>query len=217
LLASKGRLQLELDASTEGQPKIFQLFEVNLVKRDASEGDAVPANAAAAAPSAADLEQHARDEATMERVTIDRIRRHPLRVEWRIKPPNTDARTTDTHELTLVQYCPGTGQAEITAVLLWAGQRTKLQKSLEFKVIDNPEYQKHGFFKTEWTEALAIAGAMLFAIVTAMGTLYDSTFGSLSQYLTLFLWAAGAGTGGNVFSQLGATNAPGGRTDTAIR
>src|SRR5262249_52328312 len=205
---------------SEGQPKIFQLFEVNLVKLDAPTSDPSAPKPPAGPPGGVTVTaaaQQALDEATMERVTIDRIRRHPFRVQWRIKPPNTDARTMETHELTLVQYCPGTGKAEITATLSWAGLKIELPKALEFTVIDNPEYGKGGLFRTEWTEALAIAGAMLFAIVTAMGTLYDSTFGSLSQYLTLFAWAAGAGTGGNLFNQLGATNAPGGRTDAALR
>ena len=220
LLKVHDRLRLQLDATIEGRPKIFQLVEMSLVKGDAPDADppaALTPTTTAPPPVAVDLQQQARDEATMARVTIDRIRRHPLHVQWRIKPPSSDARTTDTHELTLVQYFPACGRADITATLLWAGQKIELPKPLEFTVVDNPEYGKRGLFRTEWTEAMAIAGAMLFAIVTAMGTLYDSTFGSLSQYLTLFAWAAGAGTGGNLFNQLGTTNAPGGRTDTALR
>jgi len=70
-------------------------------------------------------------------------------------------------------------------------------------------------FITEWTEYAAIALAALFAIITAMGAQYDSTFGSFTQYVTMFIWAAGAGTGGNLFSQLGTTSAPGGAASSA--
>ena len=60
------------------------------------------------------------------------------------------------------------------------------------------------------TEYAAIAAAALFAVITAMGTQYDSTFGTMTQYFAMFIWAAGAGTGGNLFSQLGTSSAPGG-------
>ena len=62
--------------------------------------------------------------------------------------------------------------------------------------------------------AVLIAVAAIFAIVTAMSTQYDSTFGTMTQYFALFIWAAGAGTGGNLFTQLGTTSAPGGATAT---
>lgn len=55
-----------------------------------------------------------------------------------------------------------------------------------------------------------------FAVATAMGAQYDSTFGSFGQYLALFVWAAGAGTGGNLFKQLGSASTPGGQPDAAI-
>jgi hypothetical protein len=61
---------------------------------------------------------------------------------------------------------------------------------------------------------LAIAAG--FAVATAMESQYDSTFGSFSQYLALFVWAAGAGTGGNLFKQLGTTSTPGGQADAAL-
>ncbi len=49
----------------------------------------------------------------------------------------------------------------------------------------------------EWAVIGITAG---FAVATAMIALYDATFGSFSHYLALFLWAAGAGIGGNIFN-----------------
>jgi hypothetical protein len=145
---------------------------------------------------------------------VKNVRYHPLRVGWRIQPPGGDVRTTDTDGLTLVQYFPSEGPVKVKASLRWAGEEIPIETPLSFDVVQNPEYRKRGMFTTEWTEYVAIAVAALFAIVTAMGTQYDSTFGTFTQYLTLFVWAAGAGTGGNLFSQLGTTSAPGGAVAT---
>jgi hypothetical protein len=142
------------------------------------------------------------------------VRYHPLRVGWRIRSPGGDVRTTDTDGLTLVQYFPSKGSVKVEASLRWAGEEIPIETPLSFHVEQNPEYVKRGMFTTEWTEYAAITVAALFAIVTAMGTQYDSTFGTFTQYVTLFVWAAGAGTGGNLFSQLGTTSAPGGAVAT---
>jgi hypothetical protein len=152
---------------------------------------------------------------TSQGLEVRRIRRHPLRVVWRIKPRVGDARTTETDGLTLVQYFPSAGSVSINAFLRWDGKEIAIEPPLSIDVAQNPEYHKSWRFATEWTEYAAIGVAALFAIVTAMGSQYDSTFGSFTQYLTMFVWAAGAGTGGNLFSQLGATSAPGGAAATA--
>jgi len=125
-----------------------------------------------------------------------------------------DVRTTETDGLTLVQYFPSKGLVKVKATLRWGGEEIPNETPLSFDVIQNPEYRKRGMFATGGTEYAAIAVAALFAIVTAMGTQYDSTFGTFTQYVTLFVWAAGAGTGGNLFSQLGTTSAPGGAVAT---
>lgn len=146
-------------------------------------------------------------------VGVARMRRHPLRIAWRITPPGGDARKTQTDGLTLVQYFPEAGSVKVEAALHWLGERIELKPPLSFTVAQNPEYGRWRFTKG-WIEYAAIAIATLFAIVTAMGAQYDSTFGTLAQYFTMFIWAAGAGTGGNLFSQLGATSAPGGAAST---
>jgi hypothetical protein len=49
-----------------------------------------------------------------------------------------------------------------------------------------------------------------------MQTQYDSTFGTASAYLALFLWAAGAAAGGNVLKQLGTDSTPGGVVEVRL-
>ena len=58
--------------------------------------------------------------------------------------------------------------------------------------------------------------AIGFAVATTMSTQYAWTFGSFSDYLKIFLWAAGAGTGGDLFKQLGASSTPGGQADVTL-
>jgi hypothetical protein len=143
-----------------------------------------------------------------------RIRFHPLRVGWHIQPTGGNGRTTETNGLTLVQYFPSAGLVKVKATLRWAGEEIPIEPPRGLDVVQNPEYRKRRTFTTELTEYAAMGAAALFAIVTAMGTQYDSTFGTMTQYLALFVWAAGAGAGGNLFSQLGATSAPGGGAAT---
>jgi hypothetical protein len=100
--------------------------------------------------------------------------------------------------------------------LSWQGREITLNNSLEFDILPNPEYRKRRLLSGEFTEWVVIAIAAGFAVATAMSTQYDSTFGSYSQYLTLFIWAAGAGTGGNIFKQLGTTSTPGGQSDVTL-
>ena len=139
-----------------------------------------------------------------------RILHHPLRVLWRIEPKNGQVRTTETDGLTLVQYFPSSGVVDIKATLRWAGDEIPINTPLHIQVDPNPKSRKRTMLSRDLTEYAAIAAAALFAIITAMGTQYDSTFGTMTQYFAMFIWAAGAGTGGNLFSQLGTTSAPGG-------
>jgi hypothetical protein len=146
-------------------------------------------------------------------VSSSRILYHPLHISWRINPPDGKERRTETHGLTLVQYFPRPGKVEVKAVLQWQGLEIPVNAGLNFEVALNPEYVNRRMFTGGITEWAVIAVAAGFAIATAMGTIYDATFGSFNQYLTLFIWAAGAGTGGNIFKQLGTSSTPGGQSD----
>jgi hypothetical protein len=144
-----------------------------------------------------------------------RIVNHPLRVVWRIVPPNGNVRTDEADGLTLLQYFSSPGAVRLQAFLRWQGREIAVKHELALKVVANPDYDKSQLVRsgiaTEWA-VLAIAAG--FAVATAMASLYDSTFGSFSQYLALFVWAAGAGTGGNLFKQLGTASAAGGQADS---
>jgi hypothetical protein len=146
-----------------------------------------------------------------------RIVNHPLRIVWRIVPPKGGVRTDESDGLTLVQYFSAPGAVRLQAFLRWQGREIAVKHELPLQVVANPDYDKSQLIRsgiaTEWA-VLAIAAG--FAVATAMESQYDSTFGSFSQYLALFVWAAGAGTGGNLFKQLGTTSTPGGQADAAL-
>ncbi|MHB8068946.1 MAG: hypothetical protein ACYDIC_13740 [Desulfobaccales bacterium] len=152
----------------------------------------------------------------IQNISDERILIHPLRVMWHIDPPDHNIRSMENHGLTMVQYFPQPGPVKITADLQWQGDKIPLKDEMKLEVERKEELDKHpllGGGLPEWTVFAIAAG---FAIATAMNTLYDSTFGSFNQYLALFLWAAGAGTGGNIFKQLGSTSAPGGQADVSL-
>jgi hypothetical protein len=145
-----------------------------------------------------------------------RIVSHPLRVVWRIVPTDGNVRTDESDGLTLVQYFSSRGKVKLQAFLRWQGHEIPVKHELSLMVAANPDFDSIKLFSggfTEWVVLLIAAG---FAIATAMESQYDSTFGSFSQYLALFVWAAGAGTGGNLFKQLGTASTPGGQTDAAL-
>jgi hypothetical protein len=170
------------------------------------------------------------------KIEPSRVLYHPLRVRWNIKQtpegpkgfqevlkifktmleyfftPKSpvDEIIKETKHLTLVHYFQTKREVDVKATLLWANDSIPINKLLSFLVVKNPEYGKPTIIKGIIPEVAAIVAATLFAIVTALSTQYDSTFGTMNQYLALFIWAAGAGTGGNLFSQLGPKSAPGG-------
>jgi hypothetical protein len=152
-----------------------------------------------------------------------RIRRHPLRIFWRVSCASGSPRSVQSDGVTLIQYFLVPGAVTISAALRFGDDEIPVrvdppvQITLKnpLTIASNADYDKRNFFLgfTEWAPLLI---AMLFAIATAMNAQYDSTFGSFSQYLAMFIWAAGAATGGNMFKQLGTTPAPGGSPDSAL-
>jgi len=149
------------------------------------------------------------------KLTAARIGHHPLRVRWQIDPPSRVPRVVETDALTLAQYFPSAGRATVRATLTWDDKTIPITQGLPIEIVENPDYSQSRMF-TEWTEYAAMGVAALFASLTGLTTQYDATFGSLTQYVALFIWAAGAATGGNLFGQLGTTSAPGGRADSTL-
>lgn len=150
-------------------------------------------------------------------LSVSRILYHPLHIVWRITPPKGVSRSSESHALTLVQYFPETGPVTIEARLRWNGDEIPLPRSVALTVTENKEYRSSRLlYSGGFSEWLVIVVAAGFALVTGMNAQYDSTFGSLNQYIGLFLWAAGAGTGGNLFKQLGTTSTVGGQTEVPL-
>src|SRR6185503_3649505 len=142
---------------------------------------------------------------------------HPLRLLWTIKL-GTEERTVHSQDLSLVQFFTTPGTAEVTARMEWGGRKPiELPAGPAIEVRTNPDYETSQLFlHGGGLEYTAVALATAFAVLTAMQSQYDSTFGSPAQYLAMFLWAAGAASGGNILKQLGTTSTPGGQADAAL-
>lgn len=141
---------------------------------------------------------------------------HPCVIRWLVTPRGGSPRTIETDRLTLVQYFPEPGHVTVEAWLMWKDKKIPVPTKVEFDVRANREYGTgHAVFKGGIIELVAVTPlAMLFAILTGLQTQYDATFGSLGQYMNLFLWASGASTGGNLFKQLGTSRTAGGQEST---
>jgi hypothetical protein len=108
----------------------------------------------------------------------------------------------ETDGLTLVQYFPEVGTVKVQAQLVWDGKKITVPDQLSVDVKQNPDYRLRAGLSNR-VEFMLTGVAALFAILTGLSAVYDATFGSASQYITLFLWAAGASTVGNLAKQLG--------------
>lgn len=146
-----------------------------------------------------------------------RVLKHPLRVVWTITSPDGHVRLVETENTTLVQYFASPGNATVTAQLQWESRVIPVPAASSLDVKSSRDYAWYQLFvQGGGVELIAVLIAILFAVVAAMQTQYDSTFGSSSEYLGLFLWAAGAAAGGNFLKQLGTTSTPGGQADNAL-
>jgi hypothetical protein len=129
------------------------------------------------------------------------IRRHPCKVRWRVTGPSGQSRVILTDGLTLVNYFQASGKYRVKAEIEWQGGTVDVPGEAEILVEENPEFGLRATF--EWMEFAVTGLAALFAVITGLGTEYDATFGSFSQYTALFFWASGASAGGNLFKQRG--------------
>jgi len=143
--------------------------------------------------------------------------RHPCRIHWEVTPPGDEPpRQVVTDGLTFAQYFQylrNQGTYGVSAYIEWHGDRTEKIKGEGITVQENPEYLKCAAFDW-WIESAVTSLAALFAVLTGLQSQYGPTFGSFGQYIGLFLWAAGASTGGNLFKQLGTGRTAGGQEGT---
>jgi hypothetical protein len=127
--------------------------------------------------------------------------RLPCKVRWRVTGPSGQSRVILTDGLTLVHYFQSSGRYRVKAGIEWQGRTIDFPDESEVVVEENPEFGLCATF--EWMEFAVTGLAAVFAILTGIGTQYDATFGSFSQYTALFFWASGASAGGNLFTQRG--------------
>jgi hypothetical protein len=134
---------------------------------------------------------------------------HPCVVHWRVTQPGGQSIETSTYGLSLIHYFSAPGKTTFEASLEWGDERIPVKSTGEVEVVQNEEYRPWAAFQS--VELAVTALAALFAIATGLGYGYNATFGTSSQYIGLFLWAAGASAGGNLFKQRGTGRTVGGQ------
>jgi hypothetical protein len=126
---------------------------------------------------------------------------HPCIVRWRVRQADGVDTEVLSYGLSLVHYFPIAGVMTFSARLEWDEARIELPATATVNVRPNADYRP---WASVQSVELAVTGlAALFAIATGLGYGYNTTFGTSSQYIGLFLWAAGASAGGNLFRQRG--------------
>ncbi len=134
---------------------------------------------------------------------------HPCVVRWHVRQADGTESDVLSYGLSLVQYFPSPGTMTFTASLAWDEERIDVPQPGTVDVKRNDDYRAWASFQSV---ELAVTGlAAIFAIVTGLGYGYNATFGTSSQYIGLFLWAAGASAGGNLFKQQGEGRTVGGQ------
>jgi hypothetical protein len=137
------------------------------------------------------------------------IARHPTAVVWRIclelEPgpprrwpqrwqwlwPRARSWTVETDRARLVRFFPSRGEARLSAALRWNGREIPLGMAAL-------RIQSSALFRGDVLAELAvIAFAAVVAGVIGLSERYNATFGSFSQYVAVFLWAAGISAGSN--------------------
>jgi hypothetical protein len=132
-----------------------------------------------------------------------------------LEDPHTSKRKIVTEQRTneprVVQYAPTPGTYYMKVTLEHNGVPAEHPPAPfgPFEIDKSREYRLLSVFR--FTETAALAIAALFALITGMGTYYvgKPAFGSITDYITLFIWGAGVDQAKSFLQQLGKTSATG--------
>ena len=109
-----------------------------------------------------------------------------------------------TNEPRVIQYAPQPGQYCMTVTLECGGITASNRVDSEpFTIKESSEYGVLSIFR--FTEMAALGIATLFAVVSGLATYYfgEAAFGSITDYVSLFVWGAGVDQTKNFLQQLG--------------
>jgi hypothetical protein len=109
-----------------------------------------------------------------------------------------------TNEPRVVQYAPRPGQYCMTVRMEHDGRKADKAAAFgPFTIARSSEYGVASIFR--FTEVAALGIATVFAVVTGLATYYfgKAAFGSITDYVTLFVWGAGIDQAKNFLQQLG--------------
>jgi len=115
----------------------------------------------------------------------------------------TQERTTEPR---VVQYVPRPGMLHAKVELIYDGKLAKHPAELSIPIRKSSDYGWRSIFRL--TDVAALLFAILFASVTGLGTYYFGKygFGSITDYIALFVWGAGVDQTKNFLQQLGKTS-----------
>ena len=140
--------------------------------------------------------------------------KHKATYVWTLEVPDGDKRKTVTEQRTneprVVQYAPKPGEYYMTVSLEHkGGPADKRVHSKPLTIIRSSEYGYLSIFR--FTEMAALGIATLFAMITGLATYYfgKAAFGSITDYVSLFVWGAGVDQAKNFVQQLGKTSGTG--------
>jgi hypothetical protein len=140
--------------------------------------------------------------------------KHKLTYIWALQlvDGSRDSKTVTeqrTNEPRVVQYAPKLGQYRMKVTLENEGERAKVSPSLVFTVKKSSDYGPQSILR--FTDVAALGIATLFALITGLATYYfgKPAFGSITDYVSLFVWGAGVDQTKNFLQQLGKTSGTG--------
>ncbi len=118
--------------------------------------------------------------------------KHGLRYDWSLWLNGSQLTQETTSEPRIVQYAPRAGTLSVNVTMLYKNARAKNNAALPaLRIGESSDYGFSSLFRLADLGALAVS--FVFAMVTGLTTYYfdNQSFGSVSDYVALFVWGAG--------------------------